>query len=250
MIAFVAYVVYHISKGAAFGDIVRLRRQNTSHSANYEEYPIRFEQRYSVRSSRHPSRLDLLLHPSKVQTGGRRKELPPLPMPVAQRFSTKEAYLRYYWKERAHPGTPNKAIGSYFTANAPPSPPKRPEPALVMNQKSNESSDVQSSRLSTRLSMPPTVSVRDLSISETDPPTPDSSKDQYTRWSWTNSEAPSTPRMNLDKSDATSYHKHNGHMSPIDEDTPIHPGGPIFEHRRSRRKSKGMRSVLDRNFPV
>lgn len=234
-------------KGAALADILKLRRQVSEHAPIYEEYPITFEQRYSVRSSRHPSRLDLLRHSGKVQPGSRRKDIPHLPLPVTtQRFTSRDAYYRYYWKERAHPSTPRNVIADYFADNASPSTPKKPEPAF-MKETSVES--LNSSKHSARLSMPPTISVRDLSIVEAEPPTPTSTscKDQYTRWSWTNSEAPSTPRMNFDKSDAISHHKREGHMSPIVEDIPVHVGG--LSRKQSQRQSRGMRSVLVRNFP-
>ena len=84
-----------------------------------------------------------------------------------------------------------------------------------------------------RNSTVPTISVRSMGE---EPNSPVSSSHRHTRWSWTNSEAPSTPRLNIERKRSSSgslvpNYKPVGfgndyHMNTIQEDSIPTPGLP------------------------
>lgn len=151
------------------------------------------------------------------------------PLPTTHKTVNRDSYIRDYWKKRAQgqqPSTPIDAISSWFAKDAPPSPTQKPEKihmkgrstwrqstATHKSTRSYKSSKLRQTSMapntarhstttytssdSTELQKSPIVSVRDISVAETEPPTP-GSRDEVTRWSWTNASAPPTPKMNTD----------------------------------------------------
>jgi hypothetical protein len=160
---FLAYVIQRMRRGAALIDILKLRPRGHAASpymARPQEYPIYYEQRYSVRSSRYPLSLK-----SKTRAS---KNLPGLPGPVTQ------------------PGAE--------MANKPPSVIMEPHMAYL---KSDDRRFLnRSGTRKSQASNVPSISVRSVGD---EPMSPTSSTQRTTRWSWTNSEAPSTPRLNIER---------------------------------------------------
>lgn len=75
VVAFVVYVIYSVWNGVPIADVLKLRRRVVQHpeDANMTDYQIQFEQRYSVHSSRHPSR-----HQSMTIANRRQMNMPTL----------------------------------------------------------------------------------------------------------------------------------------------------------------------------
>jgi hypothetical protein len=151
-----------MQKGAALIDILKLRPRGhaTPYMARPQEYPIYYEQRYSVRSSRYPLSLK-----SKTRAG---KNLPGLPGPVTQ------------------PGAE--------MANKPPSVIMEPHMAYL-NSEDRKFLDRSGTKKS-QASNVPSISIRSIGDEAASPIT---STHRTTRWSWTNSEAPSTPRLKIER---------------------------------------------------
>jgi hypothetical protein len=159
---FLVYVIRRMRRGAALIDILKLRPRGhaTPYMAHPQEYPIYYEQRYSVRSSRYPLSLR-----SKNRAS---KNLPGLPGPVTQ------------------PGAE--------MANKPPS--VIMEPHMAYLKSSDRRYPNRSGTKKSQASNVPSISVRSVGD---EPTSPISSTHRTTRWSWTNSEAPSTPRLNIER---------------------------------------------------
>ncbi|THV66619.1 hypothetical protein D6D28_08196 [Aureobasidium pullulans] len=164
-------VIVTSSIGAALVDVLKLRPRghSTPYMARPEEYPIYFEQRYSVRSSRYPLSLK-----SKHKT----KNLPGLPGPVTQ------------------PGAE--------MADKPPS--VIMEPHMAYLKSSDKRFLNRAGTKKSQASNVPSISVRSVGD---EPLSPTSSSHRHTRWSWTNSEAPSTPRLNIERKRTS-----NGSLAP------------------------------------
>ncbi|CAD0097764.1 unnamed protein product [Aureobasidium mustum] len=196
-------------RGAALVDILKLRPR--AHASPYmvrpEEYPIYYEQRYSVRSSRYPLSLK-----SKTRAS---KNLPGLPPPVTQaggQMSSKppsvlmEPHMAYL------KGSDNRYLNRAGT-------------------KRSQASNV------------PSISIRSIGD---EPTSPISSSHQTTRWSWTNSEAPSTPRLNIERKRTSNgslvpNYKPVGfgndyQLSSIQEDS-LSPGLPNSNHIHKKTNS-------------
>lgn len=132
--------------------------------------------------------------------------------------------------------------------------------STVRHSTMTQKSAAQSHRMS-KTSNAPTVSVRDLSIAEVEPPTPSSSNEKYTRWSWTNSEAPSTPRINLGGSRRDSVGSSKRYrptsswvsyqMDAIDENTATPAASslalPVQTNTNSPDQPKGLRTFFRTN---
>lgn len=148
-------------RGAMLVDILKLRPSHASpYMVHPEEYPIYYEQRYSVRSSRYPLSLK-----SKTRAS---KNLPGLPAPVTQ------------------PGPQ--------MSDKPPSILMEPHMAYLKSSDKKYLSRAGTKR--SQASNVPSISVRSMGD---EPTSPVSSARHTTRWSWTNSEAPSTPRLNIER---------------------------------------------------
>lgn len=202
-VAFAIYVTLRMRRGDTLKDIFKLRGSKRIKMLTQEagNSPIVWETRYSIRSSRHPSRKQ-----SMSLAARRERDLQPLPLPVTQRFNSRDAYYRWYWKERARPTTPVNVISNWFMKDATRSLTKTPD--MVHLKEGHRASMGQSTvrhsfttyktARSSRKSTVPTVSVAELSMYGVEPPTPAASRERCTRWSFTNSEAPSTPRLNFE----------------------------------------------------
>ncbi|KAL1304202.1 hypothetical protein AAFC00_000625 [Neodothiora populina] len=228
IIALIIFIALRMRKGATLIEALKFRHGERASFSSVQDQPIARQQRFSIRSSRHPS---------MSIANRRQKEMPPLPLPVTHKsFRTKDSYYRYYWKERARPTTPNKIIQSWFMRDATPSPKDSPEMTKLRSTKGSarsHSSVARSTTMTTyktawsnrlsRGSKSPGISICDVSDS---PATSPNGEAKAARWSWTNSEAPSTPRIALGpkRLSSASSHKYRsaggglgGQMAIIDE---------------------------------
>lgn len=191
-------------------------------------------------------------------------------MPVTERFKTKDAYYRWYWADKAQPSTPAQEISSYFTKNRSPSSTIRPD--MAYSQKGRQSVGRGSARHSMasnksynsaktgRTNRMPSVSVRDLSINEEELESPSSMNEKYTRWSWTNSEAPLTPKLHFEpkRSSSSSSQKYKPigslagyQMEAIDENS-VSASPSIrseFSTYTKKSRSGGMRTFFHKDGP-
>ena len=152
--------------------------------------PIHHELRYSVRSSRYGSTLSLGRTMRQRQAG--------VPSPLAERFQKQHPWVQDAWKT-ANPPTPVRAKHSSSQFALPNTRPlKQPDMAHVsssgsmhrlISPTSPDTTAKTALTISTELSSP----VEDEVMSH--PCSPEVDKDGPDRWSWTNSQAPPTPRV-------------------------------------------------------
>ncbi|KAK4541041.1 hypothetical protein LTR36_008410 [Oleoguttula mirabilis] len=204
-VALVIYALYRRRKGATVKEIIHFRRHDpsvimlspTRQKDQLTALPIYREERYSVRSSMHPSMLSTPRSLSHDTRAG------PVPPRAAQRFHAQNPYVKHVWKTAdpsPRPKTPTKA-GRSFLVDASPPPQHLSEPdqaRLAMSRQSAQSRMTEQSRGETKKAGL-SISVREQAATDVDaatpPDTPNSQQDAKDRWSWTNSQAPTTPRM-------------------------------------------------------
>ena len=152
--------------------------------------PIYRESRFSVRSSKIGSTLSL------SKTARRPSGVPPL---VADRFHKQNPWVQNMWKT-SNPPTPTRKAHPLSQAVVPPDPEEleRPEMARVYSSNSGKSAFTDHSmedlqKPGPAISVRPATAVEDSPLAETVSPAPKARDED--RWSWTNSQAPPTPRM-------------------------------------------------------
>jgi hypothetical protein len=188
---------------ATISDIVRCRRRRPStvvldskpQDARLTALPIYYESRYSVRSS---------MHPSQVGTPRTSKPSAALPPFVAKRFHNQNPYIKDTWKTASAPELPQtpRASTSFLLDGTPPR--KVPESAEGSNGRTsrahtaaqNSRDTTKSMRISIREALVPSTTAASTKAAEepTPPGSPSSQRNLDERWSWTNSNAPPTPR--------------------------------------------------------
>ncbi|KAK0318295.1 hypothetical protein LTR91_010175 [Friedmanniomyces endolithicus] len=207
IIALLVYAVYQRRRGATFSEIARFRHHYpstigfnpTPRDARLTALPIYRETRYSVRSSQHAS-LASFHNPARYTAP--RQPPQPLPREVTQKFHLQNPYVRNLWKT-AHPtsvpGTPLRETHSAMEDET--APVRKPEKARFASYRlSGRSFVTQQSIAETAKSSPKSsFTERPLSKASAVPPTPPdtpySRRNLRDHWSWTNSQAPATPRM-------------------------------------------------------
>ncbi|KAK0342399.1 hypothetical protein LTR02_015621 [Friedmanniomyces endolithicus] len=207
IIALLVYAMYQRRRGATFSEIARFRHHYSStigfspapRDARLTALPIYRETRYSVRSSQHAS-LASFQNPARYTAP--RAPPQPLPREVTQKSHLQNPYLRNLWKT-AHPpsvpGTPLRETHSAMEDETVPV--RKPEKARFASYRlSGRSFVTQQSIAETAKSSPESsVTERPLSNASVVPPTPPdtpySRRNLRDHWSWTNSQAPATPRM-------------------------------------------------------
>lgn len=157
--------------------------------------PILREYRYSVRSSMHASQASVPKTP---------KQTAPVPSGIAKRFHQQNPYIKNDWKSTNAPLTPRTppTKAQTFLNDASPSPPKvdvqLPEPTLISRRQSRNRLRKQNSTATLKKSMSITIQPSSPTFKEDDlfspPDSPSSQRALGERWSWTNSNAPPTPR--------------------------------------------------------
>ncbi|KAK5113726.1 hypothetical protein LTR85_010743 [Meristemomyces frigidus] len=168
----------------------------TSQKERLTALPIYREERYSVRSSMHPS---LLGTPRSLSHADRSAPVPPQ---VAYNFHAQNPYVKSVWKTTdapSEPKTPTRA-GRSFLVDASPPPQHLSEPDRARRAMNRQSARSHISEQSSGETIKPgaAISIREEapeSVDATPPDTPNSQQDLKDRWSWTNSQAPTTPRM-------------------------------------------------------
>lgn len=196
MIAILIYVLYRRHRGATYAQIIHapLVRSNTPQLTptpmreKFNRLPIYHTVDYSIRSSRRETATSL-----PPQT---------LLAPSGPNGRTKHRRIQSDWKDpNAPPTTPTKPLPlpPTFLLDASPKtkPPKTPEKAHVsvrpMSQVSRKSSMRKQPSAIARASVTTSKAPYTCNSPLLSPP---ALEDVNDRWSWTNSQAPSTPRLN------------------------------------------------------
>lgn len=206
ILAFLIYALWRRRKGATYSEIIRFRPHSSTiimspgpPNPDFTALPIYRESRYSVRSSKRGSMLSFSKFMHKHA-----------PSPSSESFS-KGPWLRNQWKS-ANPPTPTRTghpLSQVMTAPAQ----EPPVPHLKTPEMAHTPAGSQSERIRIDRTVPegdankpwPTVSSREVSSSRgntakdpkspPDSPKSDTQLQDDSRWSWTNSQAPPTPRM-------------------------------------------------------
>lgn len=192
ILAFLIYALWRRRKGHTYWDIVHFRRHSgtiilgSTRDERMTALPIYHETRYSVRSSKHGSTLSLGKHVRRPSA---------VPSAVAQRFYAQNPWVHDVWKpgDPPTPTIPKHPLSQVTAAEAPL--PKLPE--MVRVYSSHGMREEAPPLPSTSSGKPdPAVSVSPAEEDKEDGSLESAGgKDQAERWSWTNSQAPPTPRM-------------------------------------------------------
>lgn len=193
------YTIWRRRKGAAYSDIFLFRPQaQVATISQYEDsrltaLPIYRSNRFSIRSSRHPSRANLLKQPKMavVPANLRSENRPgtPLVEPPSSTAPTTPTH-KAEWKSFLHDASPpqpsverpqeaHAAHGDSLSA-------------LPVMRHPSESNSTANRKTSNKPGPGLTLNLA-ASNANSDPPQPSPSGGD--RWSWTNSQAPSTPRI-------------------------------------------------------
>lgn len=201
ILAFLIYALWRRRKGATYSEIIHFRPHSSTlilspgpRNPDFTALPIYRESRYSVRSTKRGSWLSF----------GKLMQIR-APSPSSEAFS-KGQWLHAQWKS-ATPPTPTRAghpLSHVQNASAPAV--STPEMAHARANSQTERIRIKRAASESNISKPlPTVSAREVAASPDvedldagEPPdTPRSDKQlpDDSCWSWTNSQAPATPRM-------------------------------------------------------
>ncbi|KAF4551202.1 Hypothetical protein D9617_14g076590 [Elsinoe fawcettii] len=253
LISFLVYVGLRLFRGDDIADILKLRRRPQAIHLDDEAPPsvslafgegafIHCTQRYSVRSYRYPSRLSMLSTKSRREAS---RSSTTLKSPTSPYKQYSEQYL-------VRPPSAKRPATSRSNTDPLPKVPTTPDSGKVMNSfLFNASSD-------TSISKPEMAQLRSESSGSSSPMTPDTphgapevvahpnlhssrrltiterpitphgepkrkssrfTEDDKERWSWTNSEAPSTPKYKLERAPSTDPSGPRVVMERIDEDS-------------------------------
>jgi hypothetical protein len=198
LLAILIYIIWRRRKGASYSELVCFRKDSdtitlaTTQDRRLTALPIYHETRYSVRSSRFGSTLSL----------GRAKRRPSgVPAVVAQRFHKENPWIQTAWKS-ANPPTPTNESHPLDPVVPPPPSPSLKQLGMVRVYSSQSALNHKSKNIS----QDTTKSDPDVTIAETVGESspgdsifgfpPESRKaPTQDRWSWTNSQAPPTPKL-------------------------------------------------------
>lgn len=189
ILALLIYVVYRRRRGATYAQILHVPARGTSTPQltptpmreTFSKQPIYHDLQYSIRSSRHESRASW---PPRVRLSTK-----------AKNGRAKHKRIQSGWRDPDAPATPTKdqvpglpaSDSTFFFDASPTIKPRTPEKAYVHTRSTSTLkapsvtetplSTVQTAHTLSPLSSPPLF------------------EDNDARWSWTNSQAPSTPRL-------------------------------------------------------
>lgn len=198
LLAGLTYILLRRRKGATYSEIAHFRRHQPSTiildspaGGALTALPIYRESRYSVRSSNHASLMSL---PKPLN------RTPPVPTNVARTFRSQNAYVKA-WRASQSPATPRTPLREMHTFLEDATPDigaTKPEKARLDDSKSPASThwaglDSRKSTLTISVIERPEAKAADVNGSS--PGTPVSTRNLCDRWSWTNSQAPTTPRI-------------------------------------------------------
>ena len=193
MFALLIYVIYRRRRGATYAQILHVPPKGpgtpqltpTPMRQKFAKHPIYHDLQYSIRSSRHASTTSW---PPRVQMNT-----------SAPTGRPKHKRIESGWKDNDAPATPTKDLEApnrstfYFDAS-PTIKPRVPEKAHVSVRPLSQLS--QSSSITKLPSVSETYVSTDRASRTLSPlGSPPAMDDGDARWSWTNSQAPSTPRV-------------------------------------------------------
>lgn len=196
LIAFLVYAMYRLHKGAAFSDVVRFRTRQSilsygrapREARRFTSLPIHRESHFSMRSSYHK-------HSATSSSSYTAKGKPPATPPVSE-------MKKQCWKTAHPPSTPKQTTGSFLVDATPPVSLKEPAKARVSVSRRSSTkppSSYQPSLGNSTNKSRITFAIREASpveaLAGTPPDSPTSVTNAQDRWSWTNSQAPTTPRL-------------------------------------------------------
>ncbi|KAK4963672.1 hypothetical protein LTR10_001303 [Elasticomyces elasticus] len=245
VLVLLVYAIRQRRRGATLSDIAHFRPHPPStimlspsiHDARLTALPIYRETRYSVRSSQHASMASVPRSPRGTAL---------IPPKIAQKFHSQNPYVKDSWKT-AHPPSPLRAAHPSQNTTAIQNPAKAylaPDTAhwqSSMAQRPRAEHTKSWLRLSVEEEGP-------LSDDDASPPTPRKASASVElpqdRWSWTNSQAPATPRYRSSmRSSISSLPRFRnikswarGQGERIDEERPPLP--PVQDVKRSNLKNK------------
>lgn len=201
ILAFLIYALWRRRRGATFSEIMHFRPRSSTpicspgpRNAHFTALPIYRESRYSVRSSKRGSWLSF---------GKFRQKREDCDSPTPGTFP-KGSALHAHWKS-THPPTPTRSGHPLSQVElAPPTSVQPPE--MTHTRSTSPTEKVRIKRATHEDDNPKSlskVSTREVPsssegpISKPSPGSPNSDKEAEddTRWSWTNSQAPPTPRI-------------------------------------------------------
>ncbi|KAF2225916.1 hypothetical protein BDZ85DRAFT_73090 [Elsinoe ampelina] len=288
LISFLVYVGVRLFRGDDIADVLKLRRRPAAVHLDDDEAPpsitfgegafIHCTQRYSVRSYRYPSRLSMLSTKSRREASRSSNTLK----------SPTSPYKQYTEQYLVRPPSAKRPSASRNNTDPLPQVPTTPDSGKVMNSfLFNASSDTTlakpemaqfrtgSSGSSSPMTpttphgapevvgLPTSNAHRRLTITER-PITPHGgpnrkssrfTEDDKERWSWTNSEAPSTPKYKLERAPSTDPSGPRVVMERIDEDgadltrTKSSTSRPKSSHdKRKSVRDKEREKELERNL--
>lgn len=197
ILALLIYFIWRRRRGATYSELICFRRHSdtitlaTTRDERLTALPIYREERYSVHSSRLGSTLTL---------NKNRKRPSGVPAAVAERFHKDNPWVQTVWKSQNPPTPTNECHPLTQVASGPPSPSlKQLGMVRVCSSHAEKGETSKNSSQDTTKSGGVTIQETMEEASPTGtmfgypPETPRSPNED--RWSWTNSQAPPTPRM-------------------------------------------------------
>ena len=191
ILALLIYTLWRRRRGASYSEIVQFTRHsgtiNSSREGRLTALPIYREKRYSVRSSRLGSTLSF----------GRSTNRPSgIPQDVYRRFHKQNPWVQSTWQTEGSPRSPRDPRTTTQVTAMPSSPLTQPEMTHVRSSHHQKSGLTQfPSNEASKSGL--TISIREAPHPRNEgEPTrdlPETPQDQD-RWSWTNSQAPPTPK--------------------------------------------------------
>ncbi|KAK5167731.1 uncharacterized protein LTR77_007430 [Saxophila tyrrhenica] len=193
ILALLLYALWRRRKGHTYSDIIHFRRHSgtiilgSTRDERLTALPIYQETRYSVRSSKHGSTLNFGKHARRPSA---------VPSAVAQRFYAQNPWVQDVWQSGGPPTPTGQKHPLSQVANASAQDLKAPE--MVRVYSSHGDKDERNPQ-SQHGKPHPSIAVRPASSPKEDKDDEESvheaKDDRPERWSWTNSQAPPTPRM-------------------------------------------------------
>ncbi|TKX24903.1 hypothetical protein C1H76_2856 [Elsinoe australis] len=282
LIAFLAYVGFRLHRGDDIADVLKLRRRPQPIHLDDEALPsaslgegvfIHRTQRFSVRSHRYPSRLSIYSTKSRRENARKStatSKLPPdspykqysdqylIRPPTTKRPSVSRTVTEPVPKIKDYPTTPDsgKVMHSFLFNASTDTGLVKPEMAQLRSESSGSSSPMTPTTphgAPEVLTRPTSMANRRVTIIERPVTAPNGgtkrkssrfTEEDKERWSWTNSEAPATPKFKLERAPSTDPYGPRVVMERIDEDHT--PATRTTSHHSARKLSAGREKDVEK----